>query len=210
MAANPKQRCSWCRGDEVSERYHDEEWGFPVTSPAEFFRCLSLETMQAGLSWRTVLQKRDRMAQQFFEFDWRQLASIEDAVVEAWLTDAGLIRHRGKLIALLSNARTFARLTASGEDMTRYFWRFAVPLSPEKNTRAQRAAVELPSSTPAAMLLAKKLRSDGFKFIGPTSAYALMQSIGIVNDHQPDCWRYPPCAREQARVLSELGFAASA
>ncbi len=194
MAIEAPQRCEWCLGDPLYERYHDEEWGVPEFDGAALFERLTLEGMQAGLSWLTVLRKRAHMQTQFFSFDMAQLAAAGQEDIERWLQDPGLIRHRGKLEAMVSNAR----LAVAQSDFADWLWRFAPP--------AQRGVARLdqvPSATAESEAMSKALKQAGFRFVGPTICYAFMQSVGMVNDHLQECWRCQPCATLRARHLGE-------
>lgn len=178
-------RCDWCGDDPLYVAYHDEEWGVPVRSDAALFERLSLEAMQAGLSWLTVLRKRERMRERFFGFDMERLSRSGERQLNSWLKDAGLIRHRGKLAALMHNARC-ARSLPRG--LGHFLWEF-VDHRPLVNQWSSVASVPAVSET--AVALSKALKREGFKFVGPTMCYALMQSAGLVNDHLLSCHRHP-------------------
>jgi len=178
-------RCAWCEGDELYQSYHDEEWGVPEVSHQGLFERLILEGMQAGLSWITVLRKRDRMQALFFGFDVALLADAGEADVASWLSDAGIIRHRGKLEAMITNAR----LAREHPDFAAWLWQFA-PSKPNLRTRL----ANVPSETEQSKAMSKALKKAGYRFVGPTICYAFMQSVGMVNDHVVDCWRHAPCA----------------
>ncbi len=179
------KRCAWCKGDDLYTAYHDLEWGVPVSGTQALFERLILEGMQAGLSWLTVLKKRARMSEQFFGFDVAQLAGAGEADVQRWLSDAGIIRHRGKLEAMVSNAR----LTLEQEDFPGWVWSFA-PVRSIVHDNLQ----SVPSETQQSQAMSKALKKTGYRFVGPTICYAFMQSVGMVNDHVTDCWRHAPCA----------------
>ncbi|MEM1437221.1 MAG: DNA-3-methyladenine glycosylase I [Pseudomonadota bacterium] len=178
-------RCDWCGDDPLYVDYHDAEWGVPVTSDAALFERLSLEAMQAGLSWITVLRKRERMRERFYDFDTERLARAGERQINSWLKDQGLIRHRGKLEALINNAR---RARALPQGLADLLWG-VVDHQPRINEWPARQAV--PSVTDEAVNLSKLLKQAGFKFVGPTMCYALMQSAGLVNDHLLGCHRHP-------------------
>ena len=182
------RRCGWCGEDEDYVRYHDEEWGIATHDDDALFERLVLEGMQAGLSWLTVLKKRARMREQFFSFDMRRLAGAGQPQIEAWLQDAGLIRHRGKLEAMVGNARIALTIDGFGE----WLWTFAPPLD-QVATYHHRDKV--PAVTAESTHMSKMLKKAGFRFVGPTICYAFMQSVGMVNDHLVDCWRYQHCHR---------------
>ncbi len=177
-------RCAWCTGDPSYEAYHDKEWGVPIKLTQALFRLLSLEGMQAGLSWLTVLRKREAMESAFFGFDLERLATSGQPEIEGWLANAGLIRHRGKLEALVNNAR----LTLEMEDFSEFLWTFAPTDRP-----VYVALKSIPPQTEASSRMSKALKKLGYRFVGPTICYAFMQSAGMVNDHVVSCWRHGPC-----------------
>ena len=185
------QRCGWCHGDVLYRRYHDEEWGVPEQSAQELFERLMLEGMQAGLAWITVLRKRESMRQAFFNFDMTLLAEGGEKQVQVWLQDPGVIRHRGKLEAMISNAK----LALAEEDFSQLLWQFR----PTKDKR-HRSPKSVPSETPESQAMSKALKKRGYRFVGPTICYAFMQSVGIVNDHTTSCWRYRPCEDLRADI----------
>ncbi len=177
-------RCSWCGDDPSYVAYHDEEWGVPVRSRQALFELMVLESMQAGLSWLTILRKRAHMRECFRSFNIDYLANAGGDDVDRWMEDAGLIRNRAKLEAMVSNAR----LTQAREDFVAWLWSFAPETSPSYRERA-----EVPAHTPASAAMSKSLKGEGYKFMGPTVCYALMQSAGMVNDHLTGCFRFQPC-----------------
>ncbi len=189
MGTVKKQRCSWCGSDPLYVQYHDEEWGVPVTDEQAVFERLMLEGMQAGLSWLTVLRKRQRMQERFFEFDIERLARSSSRNLESWLQDAGLIRHRGKLEALIHNAKITRSLDNGLAETLWAFVDFAQQVNQPK------APGDVPSKTDVAEAMSKALKGLGYKFVGPTICYAFMQSAGLVNDHFVSCHRHQPCAR---------------
>ena len=175
-------RCSWCESSELYREYHDTEWGVPLKDSNALFRLLMLEGQQAGLSWITVLNKRAYMDEVFAGFDPRMLAKTKPAAIERWVLDAGLIRHRGKLEALIGNARSMLGIA----DFAAWLWSFAAAADEKKPSA-------VPSQTAQSVLMSKGLKKAGFRFVGPTICYAFMQSAGMVNDHHPDCWRHEVC-----------------
>jgi DNA-3-methyladenine glycosylase I len=181
-------RCAWCGEDPLYVAYHDEEWGVPVSDANALFERLMLEGMQAGLSWYTVLKKREHMRRSFFAFDPAALSSRGTRALPRWLNDAGLIRHRGKLEALVNNARLCRGM---GEGFADFIWSF-VDQAPLQNR--WRSAADVPSETDASRAMSRELRRAGFRFVGPTICYAFMQSAGLVNDHLEDCHRQRACA----------------
>ncbi len=180
------RRCEWCGSHPLYQQYHDTEWGVPERHSDVLFERLILEGMQAGLSWWTVLQKRAHMQSVFFNFDAEQLAEASDQVVDSWLRDAGIIRHRGKLLAMRGNARAFLQIT----DFSEFIWS-VVGSRPLQNLFDKRANV--PAQTEESVRLAQRLVKTGFRFVGPTTVYAFMQSAGLVNDHLIDCHRHEIC-----------------
>ena len=170
-------------GDPLYLAYHDREWGRPVRSEQGIFERLCLEGFQAGLSWLTILRKRPAFRAGFAGFDPDAVAAFGPAEVERLLADPGIVRHRGKIEAAIANARATVGLRAAGAPLERLFWADAsAPGSP-----APMSLSDLPSSTPASAVLARALRSAGFRFVGPTTVYAAMQACGVVNDHLAGC-----------------------
>ncbi len=188
-------RCEWpaAYGEFVS--YHDDEWGRPTTDRHRLFEKICLEGFQSGLSWLTILRKRDRFREVFAGFDYEQIARFTEADVERLLGDAGIIRHRGKIEATINNARRARELEEAEGSLTDWIWTWAVPTPtlPERES--------IPSSTTRSIALAKELKSRGWRFFGPTTAYAFMQSVGLTNDHEPECFVYQDCEEERAAVM---------
>jgi len=180
-------RCEWCGIDPLYVAYHDQEWGVPARGHLELFERLVLEGMQAGLSWITVLRKRARMRSRFCGFDPAAIDREGSALLESWLGDAGLIRHRGKLQSVIDNARACLAL---GDEFPAFIWS-VVDGAPVQNCWTSTA--DIPSTTPQSEVLSRALRKVGFKFVGPTAAYAFMQSAGLVNDHIVSCHRHLEC-----------------
>jgi DNA-3-methyladenine glycosylase I len=179
-------RCSWCGDDPLYVDYHDREWGVPERDSEALFERLVLEGMQAGLSWYTVLKKRERMREVFFGFQPAKLARYGPRRLDQWLQDAGIIRHRGKLEAMLGNARAFLEQ----DNFSALLWSF-VGGRPVDN--AWRRSEQIPALTQESAAMAKALKQLGFSFVGPTTCYALMQSAGLVNDHLVHCPAYRRC-----------------
>ncbi|MCB1684274.1 MAG: DNA-3-methyladenine glycosylase I [Pseudomonadales bacterium] len=190
MVKTDPRRCPWCRDDPLYVSYHDEEWGVPVADERALFERLVLEGMQAGLSWLTVLRKRAHMQKVFFNFEPAKLSSAGTPALERWMNDAGVIRHRGKLEAMIGNAR--ATLALDG-GLAHLLWSF-VDGRPIQN-RYKRMA-DVPSETSESRAMAGALKKAGFRFVGPTTCYALMQSAGMVNDHLVDCAAHKRCSVE--------------
>jgi len=183
------QRCPWCTTDPLYIEYHDHEWGVPESDERALFERLILEGMQAGLSWLTILKKRAHMRQRFFDFDQVRLAAAGEAEIEDWLTDAGLIRHRGKLSAMVNNARRVVELDGAFPSL---LWSF-VDGVPQQNTYS--SLRDVPSETSVSQKMAKSLKKEGFRFVGPTTCYAFMQSAGMVNDHLTSCDAFHRCGK---------------
>ncbi len=195
-------RCIWCQATPAYQHYHDHEWGFPVTDDRRLFEKLCLEGFQAGLSWLTILNKRDAFRRAFVDFDAERIARFEERDVTRLLADAGIVRHRGKIESTLNNARRVLELRAEFGSLAAYAWRF----EPAPATRPQRLtyeALQTLGSCPEALALAKDLKKRGWSFVGPTTVYAFMQAMGLVNDHFENC-----AARElalDARARLALG-----
>jgi len=176
-------RC-WPTSDPLYIAYHDEEWGRPVRDDVLLLERLCLEGFQSGLSWITILRKRPRFRELFCGFEPAALAAFGERDVERLLGDAGIIRHRGKIEATIANARAVVALQSGGETLTELLWSFA-PAGGQSPAPASLG--EMPASTPESKALARELKARGFRFVGPTTAYALMQATGIVNDHVAGC-----------------------
>lgn len=182
------QRCGWVTADPLYLAYHDHEWGAPTTDARELFEMLCLEGQQAGLSWITVLKKRENYRRAFHNFDPQRVAAMTEQDVERLLQDAGIIRHRGKIEAIITNARAYLAMQAAGEEFVTFIWSF-VDGRPQLNQWSELGQV--PGKTPQSDAMSKALKKRGFKFIGSTICYAFMQASGLVNDHLTDCLCYP-------------------
>lgn len=180
-------RCPWAEQPDIMTQYHDIEWGVPVMADNALFELLTLESAQAGLSWLTVLKKRDAYRRAFAEFVPEIVATWGLAEQDALLLDAGIVRHRQKIAAAVNNARCFLEVCAEHGTFAHYIWAF-VDGRPVQN--AFRTMAEVPASTPLAQTVAKDLKRRKFAFLGPTTVYAFMQAAGLVNDHLVDCHRY--------------------
>jgi DNA-3-methyladenine glycosylase I len=181
------ERCPWCTSDPLYIEYHDHEWGVPVADEQALFERLILEGMQAGLSWLTILKKRQRMQERFHGFDPVKLAGAKEKDIQAWLQDAGIIRHRGKLEAMVQNAAQVVRLEGGFASLV---WSF---VDDEPRQNAYETLKEVPSETPESKAMARALKKEGFRFVGPTTCYAFMQSAGLVNDHLTTCEGHRRC-----------------
>jgi DNA-3-methyladenine glycosylase I len=184
MTDTAPQRC-WPTSDPLYIAYHDEEWGRPVRDDRLLLERLCLEGFQSGLSWITILRKRPHFREVFHDFEPAAVAAFDEADIERLLGDAGIIRHRGKIEATIANARATVALHEAGETLTDLLWSFAPPS--DSPPPVPDALSEMPSSTPESKALARELKRRGFRFVGPTTAYALMQATGIVNDHLAGC-----------------------
>jgi DNA-3-methyladenine glycosylase I len=183
-------RCPWPGNDALYIRYHDEEWGVPKTQDIEFFEKLVLEGFQSGLSWITVLRKREAFRRAFDGFEAEKMARFDEAKVATLLLDTGIIRHRGKIEAAISNARAYLDLRQT-TSLAAFFWNFVDGVAIENRFAS---LSEAPSETPLSRAIAKALKSRGFRFCGPTTVYSLMQACGLVNDHLIACHRHDACA----------------
>lgn len=177
-------RCGWVGADPEYVRYHDEEWGLPLHGDRALFEKMSLEGFQAGLSWITILRKRPRFREVFADFDPETVAAFDEGDIERLMSDAGIIRNRAKIEATISNARLVAEMAAG--ELDALLWSFATSRGQRPRPRA---LADLPATTAASDALSKNLRRRGFRFVGPTTMYALMQSAGMVDDHLDGCWR---------------------
>lgn len=182
-----KQRCGWCKGDVLYEHYHDTEWGVPVKDDDTLFEFLVLETFQAGLSWITILRKRENFRSAFDGFDYTKIAQYNQDKIDRLIQDAGIIRNKLKVHATVTNAQLFIKIQEEFGSFSKYIWGF-VDGRPIKNKveNYQEAA----PTTPQSDALSKDLKKRGFKFVGSTVMYAYMQAVGMVNDHEVDCFRY--------------------
>lgn len=180
-------RCGWCLGDPLYEAYHDTEWGVPVRDDETLFEFLILETFQAGLSWITVLRKRENFRKAFDGFDYRTIAQYDQLKVDELLQDSGIIRNKLKVHATVSNAKAFMAVQQEFGSFSAYIWGF-VDGQPIKN--ALEDYKKAPSTTALSDAISKDLKKRGFKFVGSTVIYAHMQATGMVNDHEIQCFRY--------------------
>ncbi|MEA1787185.1 DNA-3-methyladenine glycosylase I [Arenibacter sp. GZD96] len=182
-----RQKCGWCLGDSLYENYHDTEWGVPVKDDAKLFEFLILETFQAGLSWITILRKRENFRIAFDHFDYLKISNYNASKIEALLQNEGIIRNKLKVHATVTNAQAFIKIQKEFGSFSAYIWGF-IQGKPIKNklTNYKLAA----PNTPISDKISKDLKARGFKFVGSTVIYALMQATGMVNDHEINCFRY--------------------
>lgn len=173
-------RCRWCAAAPEFLHYHDTEWGFPVTDDQRLFEKLCLEGFQSGLSWRTILVKRESFRAAFLNFDYRRVAHFDESDVERLLGDSGIVRHRGKIEAVIHNARMAEAMVQREGSLASYFWR-------HQPNPAQLEEPQTASTSAASQALSKDLKKLGWKFVGPTTVYAFMQAMGLINDHAAGC-----------------------
>lgn len=180
LGPDNQPRCPWCSATPEYLAYHDTEWGFPVSDDRRLFEKLSLEGFQSGLSWRTILTKRENFRAAFHHFDFDQIAHFTERDVARLLNDEGIVRHRGKIEAVINNARQAQELVKKEGSLTAYVWRFEADAK-ERNTP------QIASTSAESIALSKDLKKRGWKFIGPTTVYAFMQAMGLINDHVEGC-----------------------
>ena len=179
-------RCWWCGTDPLYVRYHDEEWGKPVKDDNRLFEKMCLEGFQAGLSWLTILRKRENFRRAFADFDIDTVARFTARDVSRLLKDEGIIRHRGKIESTINNAQRAIELREQEGSVAEYFWRWQ-PTGRARPRRITREVLKSMATTPESTALSKDLRKRGWTFVGPTTVYAFMQAMGLVNDHVHDC-----------------------
>jgi DNA-3-methyladenine glycosylase I len=196
LGADGKARCGWCLGAPEYVRYHDEEWGLPVADDVRLFEKICLEGFQSGLSWLTILRKRDAFRRAFAGFDLAAVARFGDRDVRRLLADEGIVRHRGKIESAIRNAARARELAAEAGSLAAFVWRFEPPRA-ARPPRVTADWLRVTPSTPESAALSKELRRRGFGFVGPTTMYAFMQAVGIVDDHLDGCALRPRV--EQAR-----------
>lgn len=180
IAPDGHPRCQWCGGAPEFLPYHDNEWGFPVDNDQRLFEKLCLESFQSGLSWRTILNKRENFRAAFHHFDFHQVARFGEEDVNRLLQDAGIIRHRGKIEAVINNAQRAQTMVEQEGSLAAFFWRF----EPDADALA---APQTQTTSPESTALSKELKKRGWKFVGPTTAFAFMQAMGLLNDHSLTC-----------------------
>lgn len=180
-------RCAWAGTDPMMVKYHDEEWGVPVHDDRELFEHLMLDAFQAGLSWKTILHKRENFRAAFDGFDAKRIARYGEAERVRLLSDAGIVRNRMKVDATFGNARQFLRLQEEHGSFDAWIWQFT---DGRTKCSSWESMHEIPAKTAESDAMSKALKAEGFKFVGSTICYAFMQAAGMVNDHQTDCFRY--------------------
>ncbi|GEN26594.1 DNA-3-methyladenine glycosylase I [Halovibrio variabilis] len=189
IAPDGYPRCQWCGGAPEFLPYHDNEWGFPVDDDQRLFEKLCLESFQSGLSWRIILNKRDNFRAAFLHFDFHQVAHFSEDDVQRLLQDAGIIRHRGKIEATINNAQRAKEMVEQEGSLAAFFWRYAPTALATPQTQ---------TTSPESIAMAKELKKRGWKFFGPTTAFAFMQAMGLLNDHAETC-----IIRKKAAFASE-------
>lgn len=192
-------RCQWCGGAAEFIPYHDKEWGFPVGDDVRLFEKLCLEAFQSGLSWRTILNKREAFREGFAGFDLGKVAAFADQDIERLLADPGIVRHRGKIEAVINNAARAIELKEEFGSIAAYVWQF--------EEREETAAPQTRSTSPQSIAMSKDLKKRGWRFVGPTTVYAFMQAMGLVNDHAEGCASRPLAqeARQRFARPTRLG-----
>jgi len=191
------KRCWWCGDDPLYVSYHDREWGVLVFDDRRLFEKLSLEGFQSGLSWITILRKRPRFREVFSDFEPTRVAAFKERDIARLLNDPGIIRHRGKIEAVIANARAFAELVAREGSLARFVWQHS-----EATSRRPRRRQDIPTQTPASLAFSRELKKRGWRFVGPTTAYAFFQSMGVVNDHLADCHRRDVCDELREKLIT--------
>lgn len=192
-AGDGRQRCFWCSATAGYLHYHDNEWGFPVDNDQRLFEKLCLEGFQSGLSWRTILEKRENFRRAFSDFDVERVARFDERDIERLLQDSGIVRHRGKIAATINNAQRALELIESQGSLAAFFWSYEPDPTP-----APVAISDMRSTSTESVAMSKALKKLGWKFVGPTTAYSFMQSMGMVNDHLQGCETWSRV--EQARA----------
>lgn len=182
-----KQRCEWCGTDPLYVKYHDEEWGLPVKDDKVLFEFLILETFQAGLSWITILRKRENFRKAFDDFDYKIIAKYDQAKINSLLQDEGIIRNKLKVHSAVTNAQAFMEVQKEFGSFSKYMWEFVDHKTIKNSWKSHKDA---PATSAVSDALSKDLKNRGFKFVGSTVIYAHMQAVGMINDHVVNCFRY--------------------
>ena len=188
------ERCSWAGDDPLYVAYHDEEWGVPVHDDRKLFEFLILEGAQAGLSWITILKKRESYLKAFDGFDPQRVARYREARVKELMADAGIVRNQLKIRSTITNAKAFLEVQKEHGSFDRFIWQLA---GGEPKVNAWKSLSQVPATTPESDAMSKELKRRGFKFVGSTICYAFMQAVGMVNDHTVDCFRYRELCRAE-------------
>ena len=193
-------RCEWCLGSDLMMAYHDVEWGVPIHDDHKLFEFMVLDAFQAGLSWSTILNKRENFRKSFDNFDPAKIARYTDKKIERLLADPGIVRNRQKVVATVNNAKAFLKTQGEFGSFDNFIWRF-VGGRPKRNR--WKTMRQIPATSKESDAMSKELKSRGFKFVGSTICYAFMQAAGMVNDHIVGCFRYSEVNREQGAASGE-------
>lgn len=188
-----KKRCGWCLSSDLMIKYHDEEWGVPLHDDRKLFEFMILDAFQAGLSWSTILNKRENFRSAFANFNYKKIAKFDDKKIRMLLEDTGIIRNRLKIFATVENAKTFIKVKKEFGSFDKYIWQFTCNKTIHNQWKMLKNA---PATTKESDSMSKDLRQRGFKFVGSTICYAFMQAAGMVNDHLIDCFRYKEIKRK--------------
>ena len=199
-----KSRCSWCAGDSEYLRYHDTEWGMPVVDDKLIYEKICLEGFQSGLSWLTILRKRPAFRLAFKNFEPAVVAKFTNRDIERLLKNAGIVRHRGKIEATIQNAKMTLQLQSEFGSLARFMWSFCPENQTKRSSKAPRSPRDIRSQTPESEELSKSLRKLGFNFVGATTMYAAMQSLGVVNDHYLGCSQREKCETARVKALKKM------
>lgn len=189
-------RCQWCSANEEYITYHDNEWGYPVKDDTRLFEKICLEGFQSGLSWRTILTKRDNFRKAFKQFDFNKVARFTEKDVEQLLQNEGIVRHRGKIEATINNAKCAKKMVKQEGSLAAFFWQYEPAPTP--------ATEAIPATSAESTALSKELKKRGWKFVGPTTVYAFMQAMGMVNDHYPGCEFYAKVEEARKRFKKPI------
>ena len=182
---NDKIRCQWCVGDKLYQEYHDKEWGKPIYDDAILFEFIILESFQAGLSWITILKKRENFRNAFDNFNYKKIANYDEKKIAELMQNAGIIRSELKIKSAISNAKAFLKIQQEFGSFSKYIWNFT---NGKPIVNHPKTVIDVPATTILSEAISKDLKKRGFKFVGPTIIYAYMQAVGIVNDHVADCF----------------------
>ena len=202
--ADSKQRCFWCGDDAQYIEYHDLQWGRPVTNDNQLYEKICLEGFQAGLSWLTILRKRESFRRAFRSFDPKIVARFNQRDVNRLMKDESIVRHRGKIESAIQNAKSTLEVQKEFGSLAKFVWSFCPENSTNTKRRTPKKNTDIAVSTPESEALSKALRGRGFAFVGPTTMYALMQSVGLVNDHFERCWVRDECEKKRVIALKKM------
>ena len=192
MSEDDHKRCWWCGDDELYQRYHDDEWGVPIHDDQHLFEFLCLEGAQAGLSWITILRKREHYRRVFDRFDAHKIANYDAPKIASLLSDPGIVRNKLKVNGFVKNARAYLEMLDRGESLDSYLWNYVDGVPVQNNWQSMS---QIPANTPVSDAMCKDLKKRGFTFVGSTICYAMMQAAGLVNDHITDCYRHAELKR---------------